>query len=297
MTLPETDYRPRSMRDAGVRERRRAMLGLPHMVELTKFAAKLRSRGLEVPDFDPLDGGVRARALFLFEKPGPMTAKAGSGKRVGSGFISRNNDDSTAEAIFDFMQQAEIARDQTILWNVIPWWNGTRAVTKSELRDGVSRVKELIDLLPNLRAIALVGKKAAEAESLLESTRLPLFNSSHPSPLVRARSPERWLAIPKAGHLFVHHKFGDVRHQMIRGEYVYIFQRNSDCSWRHISKIAARPALQEVMQRSAKSTTRMISTPFSMRRLSHGASCFASIGAASSLNFARSKIPASMRTS
>ena len=40
----------------------------------------------EVPDFDPLDGGVEARALFLFEKPGRMTAG-----QSGSGFISRDN--------------------------------------------------------------------------------------------------------------------------------------------------------------------------------------------------------------
>jgi hypothetical protein len=50
-----------------------------------------------VPDFDPLDGGVNAQVLFLLEKPGPMAAE--DGKRAGSGFISRDNDDGTAEAI------------------------------------------------------------------------------------------------------------------------------------------------------------------------------------------------------
>ena len=34
------------------------------------YAAKLRLRGgVEVPEFDPLDGGVDAQVLFLFEKP------------------------------------------------------------------------------------------------------------------------------------------------------------------------------------------------------------------------------------
>ena len=99
----------------------------------------------EVPDFDPLDGGVEARALFLFEKPGRMTAG-----QSGSGFISRDNDDPTAAAIFEFMQQAAIPRELTIIWNVIPWWNGTLAVTKSELQNGASRVNELIHLLPRL---------------------------------------------------------------------------------------------------------------------------------------------------
>ena len=119
MTL---DDAPRSMRNAGVRSRRKAMLDLPHIAPLTDFATRLRERGsVEVPEFDPLDGGISARVLFLFEKPGPMTAEGG--KRVGSGFISRNNDDATAEATFHFMQQAAIPRKSTVTWNVIPWWN------------------------------------------------------------------------------------------------------------------------------------------------------------------------------
>lgn len=85
---PTMDDSPHSLRDACVRERRKAMLHLPHIAPLAEYAERLRMRGLgEVPDFDPLDGGVEARVLFLFEKPGPMTAEAG--KRVGSGFISR----------------------------------------------------------------------------------------------------------------------------------------------------------------------------------------------------------------
>ena len=145
------------------------MLGLPHMVQLKTFAERLRGPGLEVPDFDPLDGGVEARALFLFEKPGRMTAG-----QSGSGFISRDNDDPTAAATFEFMQQAAIPRELTIIWNVIPWWNGTLAVTKSELQNGASRVNELIHLLPRLRTVVLVGRKAAAAKSHLETTGLPL---------------------------------------------------------------------------------------------------------------------------
>ena len=82
---------PRTLRDQRARERRRTMLDLPHMAPLKEYAAHLRhqSGGLEAPDFDPLDGGIQARALFLFEKPGPMTSE--SGKRAGSGFVSRNN--------------------------------------------------------------------------------------------------------------------------------------------------------------------------------------------------------------
>lgn len=192
------DNAPRSLRDAGVRERRRLMLDLPHAARLTFYAAKLRERGsIQVPDFDPLDGGVDARVLFLFEKPGPMTAEGGRGGRSGSGFISRNNDDPTAAATFDFMQKAGMPRKLSVIWNVIPWWNGKRKLTKEELRDGAQSVQELISLLPKLRAVVMVGEKADHAaRPYFKTTGLALFTSAHPSPLVRARYRSQWDAIP-----------------------------------------------------------------------------------------------------
>lgn len=42
---------------------------------------------VEVPDVDPLDGGIGAEVPFLFEKPVPMTATAGRRSRIG--FIGR----------------------------------------------------------------------------------------------------------------------------------------------------------------------------------------------------------------
>lgn len=187
----EQDDGPRSMREAGVIQRRRKMLREPHIAPLAEYAAKLRERfSAEVPEFDPLDGGVNAQILFLFEKPGPMTASAG-----GSGFVSRNNDDPTAVATFEFMGQAKIPRKLTITWNVIPCWNGTRKVTGQELREGVACVHELTALLPDLRAVVLVGRKAERARRYLHATDLALFTSAHPSPLVRAKHPDRWSAI------------------------------------------------------------------------------------------------------
>lgn len=193
----DPDDAPRSMRDPGVRLRRRDLLNAQHMAPLTEYAAKLRERGnVEVPDFDPLDGGIEALALFLFEKPGPMTTEGGAGKRAGSGFISRNNDDPTAEATLEFMRTAGIPREATVIWNVVPWWDGTRNVTNTELCEGAGCVEHLITLLPNLRAVVFVGQKAAKARSYLTGTGLALFSSDHPSPLVRARWRERWQAIP-----------------------------------------------------------------------------------------------------
>jgi hypothetical protein len=187
--------RPRSMREEEVRERRKRMLGEPHIKPLSEYAAKLRTRG-DVPDFDPLDGGIDARVLFLFEKPGPMTSQRAGRERSGSGFISRNNDDPTAEATFRFMEQARIPRKVTVTWNLVPWWNGTRSVTLRELQEGQECLRELMKLLPRLRAVVMVGGKALRAKPYLETTDQTLFSSAHPSPLVKARFPKRWNAIP-----------------------------------------------------------------------------------------------------
>jgi len=183
---------PRSMRSSDVRSARRAMLDLPHIKPLSDFAADLRIRhGVEVPEFDPLDGGVNARILFLFEKPGPMTSDEKSG-RAGSGFISRDNDDPSAEATFNFMAAARIPREDTVTWNVVPGWNGTRKITGPELRAGVAEARNLLGLLPHARTVVLVGKKAARAAPLFREAQFKVFESLHPSPLVRASRPEKW---------------------------------------------------------------------------------------------------------
>jgi hypothetical protein len=90
---------PRTMRLPEVRSARLHALYQPHMAPLTEFVHQLRQRDRnEYPYFDPADGGVNASILFLLEKPGPMTVPTGRGRREGSGFISRDNDDPTAEA-------------------------------------------------------------------------------------------------------------------------------------------------------------------------------------------------------
>lgn len=193
---PHADDYPRSLRLEAARDRRRAMLGSSHMQHLARHVDALRAKsGCDVPDFDPLDGGSDARLLFLFEKPGPMTAVARRGTRAGSGFISRNNDDPTAEATWRFMRDAGVPRRATVTWNVIPWWNGTVAVTPEELRAGVAEVKAVLALLPAVKAVMLVGKKATRAALLLHDAGCAVFTSDHPSPRVRAAFPDRWTAI------------------------------------------------------------------------------------------------------
>ncbi len=175
----------------------------PHVQALNALADDLRSNRLpnlasdvtyDVPYFDPCDGGVGARVLFLFEKPGRRAANDG-----GSGFISRDNNDETARATKRFLDEAGFSREETILWNVIPGWNGTRRITVPEKNHAQQQLGRLLSLLPQLTAVVLVGNHARNlADDYLGRTHpgLKRFVSTHPSPVCRSRWYARWKAIP-----------------------------------------------------------------------------------------------------
>ena len=89
--------RPKSLGLPEVRAHRLAMIYDAHIAPLTNFIEQVRrteALGKEIPYFDPLDGGIHAKALIVFEAPGP--------KAVKSGFISRNNPDEFAKNVFSY---------------------------------------------------------------------------------------------------------------------------------------------------------------------------------------------------
>jgi hypothetical protein len=192
------DFAARALKDAGTRNRRRALLDShpAHMANLIDYVVKLRMQRPQwiVPDFDPVSGGVNARALFLLEKPGPMTDP-----QRGSGFISIHNDDPTAASMHAFLLGRKIPVGLCLFANVIPWWDNTRKISIEQRLLSTNAVRELIGLLPKLRAIILLGNTAQSAwkrSGLLPPAGVRLYESAHPSPLVRARYPERFKAIP-----------------------------------------------------------------------------------------------------
>jgi hypothetical protein len=192
------DNQPRSLSDPGIRQRLRSMLSEPHIAPLTKFVANLRERhdsSRKFPDFDPCDGGVDATILFLLEKPGPMTDALRKGKS-GSGFVSRNNDDFTAEWICRFMKCALIPRRSTLIWNVIPWWDERIGFSFNKaVRDEVlEELDRLLRLLPQLHTVVLVGRTAQKVRDHFGDLRV--IPSPHPSAKVRATNRAKWDSIP-----------------------------------------------------------------------------------------------------
>jgi uracil-DNA glycosylase len=111
--------------------------------------------------------------------------------------VSRNNPDETAKNFFLLNRQAGLPRKRTVTSNIVPWYVGgdtkIRAVMRVEVRACEPHLKELLGLLPQLRAVVLIGRKAQQARTLLE--RMPggyaMFECPHPSPRSLNGRPER----------------------------------------------------------------------------------------------------------
>jgi len=182
--------KPKLLGNLSVRTARQAELRDPHIAPLTEFVDMLRAEmgsGYQIPYFDPWDGGTAAEVLYLLEAPGA--------KAVLSGFISRNNPDETAKNFFQLNEQAGIPRNRTITWNIVPWYIGSgsriRPANSRDIEVGFRFLDLLFDLLPRLRAIVLVGRKAQRTSIHIQKVRpnIRLFMCPHPSPLFVNHSP------------------------------------------------------------------------------------------------------------
>ncbi len=120
--------------------------------ELRKFPG----RGW-MPYVAPMYGGINAKLLCVLRDPGPKTKDEG-----GSGFLCMENDDPSAEKISNLFSMAGIHADEIVPWNAYPWYIN-RAPKTAELNAGVEPLKRLIDLLPNLQVVMLLGGSAHAA--------------------------------------------------------------------------------------------------------------------------------------
>jgi uracil-DNA glycosylase len=174
---------PKLLADLQARKDRRARLRESHIAPLTALVGALRHEvgpDAAIPDFDPWDGGIDAEILYLLEAPGPQA--------VASGFISRNNPDESAKNFFELNTEAKIPRQRTVTWNVVPWYIGDgktiRAASHADLEQGVRYLPKLLSLLPKLRAVVFVGRKAEYARDTVmkQLPNVEIFYCPHPSP-------------------------------------------------------------------------------------------------------------------
>jgi hypothetical protein len=186
---PDMTRQPKALRDLQLVAQRRGMLHEPHVRGLTEFVEDLQRQrpSAEIPFFDPADGGIAARVLFLLEAPGPNA--------TGSGFVSRDNPDETAANIWTMSREVGLNRTECVIWNVCPWYVGPggriRAVRAAEVREAAESLRVLLGHLSRLQCVALVGRKAQLAEATVAAIRpgLKIVEMFHPSPSFVNRAP------------------------------------------------------------------------------------------------------------
>jgi uracil-DNA glycosylase len=174
---------PRANRYPPEVERKRQLLEEPHIAPLTEFVRRLRAeRGVSVPDFDPTEAGTEARILLLFENPGRRADAA-----QGSGFISADNDDKSAENTWGFFRDAGIDRRRDIVaWNIVPWYLGDERrigkVRAADIDEARPALREFLELLPNLRVVVLLGRKAQDGWRVADPpVDVPVLKAPHTS--------------------------------------------------------------------------------------------------------------------
>lgn len=112
------------------------------------------------PYIPPMCGGSDALALSISRDPGPK-----AGGTTGSGFLSIENDDPSAERMGKFLAEAGIDYAQVVPWNAYPWYINSDPTT-DQLLAGVEPLRDLIGLMPRLRMVLAHGTAARKGWNL-----------------------------------------------------------------------------------------------------------------------------------
>ncbi|WP_406439169.1 uracil-DNA glycosylase [Streptomyces sp. NBC_01613] len=189
---------PRALRDPDeLRGRLNAVRTESAVRPLNDWVEKLRGQlddGEAVPWFDPACGGVDARSLFLLEAPGQKSIGAEADlRRTGSGIISIDNDDPTAQYCWTLRAEAGLPYRASVHWNVVPWYLGTAdriaAPGRTEIQRAAPFLHEVITMLPALEVVVPMGRKAQAGWAAYQERYAPKVHTLptwHPSPRVFA---------------------------------------------------------------------------------------------------------------
>jgi uracil-DNA glycosylase len=151
--------------------------------DFVKDIRKERKLDREVPDFDPRNGNEQAKYLLVLEAPGP--------KALDSGCVSFDNPDRTASNLKSQLHEAKVKREEIAIWNIVPWYIGNegcnqiRAANRDDFIDGLPYLLKIVERLPNLRCVVLIGGVARRAHVALSiTTTARILSCHHTSPRV-----------------------------------------------------------------------------------------------------------------
>lgn len=193
--------RPRMHRDPDFLAAKHALMNEAHVRPLNALAHEIREEtGGEVPLFDPAGGGIHSTALFLLEAPGARATGAAGPRAAlkGSGIISPDNNDQTAENSWHLYREASLDTSAVAIWNIVPWYVGSTTKIRAARRDDIAAAQpylhRLMRLLPEVRVVLTIGDKARDGwlRYLLrqDSVLLPTLACPHPSPQVLNVHPD-----------------------------------------------------------------------------------------------------------
>lgn len=155
--------------DAAELAQRRSRVFGAHVEPLNRWVESLRSRlplGSEVPWFDPADGGVGARLLWLGDEP----EQADLYTSGGTGFVSIDGPSHRSQNLRAAAVVAGIDRAALAVWNVQPC--NLRELRRAGGGKGVDiptveLLQELLGLLPDLQVVVVAGRTPWEVFSRL----------------------------------------------------------------------------------------------------------------------------------
>lgn len=156
-----------------------------HVAPINRLVDDLSSGadGRWAPYVAPTYGGVRARVLLHLQDPGPATDR-----ERGSGFLCHQNDDPSAQLLAESLDNAGLDASSVITWNAYPWFRTDQRAgpLASQIVDGLDPLHRLLQLLPELRAILLMGAKAQDSWRRYEArhpvlTAVPARSTLHTS--------------------------------------------------------------------------------------------------------------------
>ena len=145
------------MRDENFRAGQLNRLRDPHIAPINALVDGIRDPAADLwaPYVAPMYGGTNARLLSVLRDPGPKT----NVDHGGSGFLSMENDDATAERIAGLFADAGISAADIVPWNAYPWYIN-KAPTAAQLEHGVEPLLQLIGVMPRLQVVMLHGGSA-----------------------------------------------------------------------------------------------------------------------------------------
>jgi len=147
------------MKDPTFRQQQQDSRMDPHIAPINQFIADLQDpeANLWLPEVAPMHAGIDALVVSVLRDPGPKTQED-----TGSGFLSVENDDPTAERQLELFEQHGISARQVLPWNAYPWYIN-RAPNTAELTAGADVLYSLLNLTPDCRVVLLQGTHAVDA--------------------------------------------------------------------------------------------------------------------------------------